>query len=158
MKLTFSLGLVLIATAGLIPAADTKIAPDLMRQAEGNADVIVQYSVAPTASHHEKVLRRGGVLKADLSGIIKAAAYSIPTSALADLADDPDVVYIAPDRPLKGMLNYTAAAVNASVAWTQYRAIIDLANQAEPAKLENGVTGRAVNRLSSRPASFPVCA
>ena len=120
MKSMSKLGWALIATAGLMSAADSKFSKDLLDPSSTVVDVIVQYAAAPTANHHAKVLRRGGVLKADFGGIIKAAAYSIPSSALLDLANDPDVVYIAPDRPLKGMLNYTAAAVNAAVAWTQY--------------------------------------
>src|SRR5207244_6794026 len=37
--------------------------------------------------------------------------------SLDALADDPDVVYISPDRRLSGSLDNTAAAVNAKVAW-----------------------------------------
>src|ERR1039458_2236784 len=120
MKTSLMLGWVLFATASLVPAADSKFSKDLSNPPSAMVDVIVEYVAAPTANHHEKVLRRGGVLKADFGGIIKAAAYSLPASALSDLSEDPDVVYIAPDRPLKGMLNYTAAAVNAAAAWTQY--------------------------------------
>src|SRR5207245_715714 len=59
---------------------------------------------------------KGGVLKTKLD-FIKGAHYSVPVESLDALADDPDVLYISPDRPLKGLLDNTAAAVNAKVAW-----------------------------------------
>src|SRR5579883_2071794 len=118
-SLALLLGLV-IATVGPASTADDKIAPDLLTHRSRTVDVIVEYKEAPTAVHHEKVLSRGGVLKRELGGAIRGAAYTIPASAIEDLARDSQVVYIAPDRPVKGLLNYTAAAVNASIAWTQY--------------------------------------
>ena len=120
MKVLCHAASALLLTGALALAADKKIAPDMPIQPGAAVDVIVQYSTRPTISHHEGVIRRGGTLKKDLGGILKAAAYRIPASALADLATDPDIAYITPDRPVKGMLNYTAAAVNASVAWSQY--------------------------------------
>jgi subtilisin family serine protease len=81
-------------------------------------DVIVQFTQIPTARHHQKVLSRGGTLKQEL-GVVKAGAYSIPASALADLAADPEVVYISPDRHLAGFLNNGAPAVNAPYAWAK---------------------------------------
>jgi serine protease AprX len=120
MKRSKRLISMLVATAGLTLAANHKVAPDLLRPTSAKVDVIVQFTAAPTEHHHQKVLSRGGVLTHDLSGVIRGAAYSVPASAIADLADDPEVAYVAPDRPLHGTLNYTAAAVNASVAWSQY--------------------------------------
>src|SRR5260370_16600140 len=66
-------------------------------------DVIVQYNVPPTDAHHQKVQSKGGVLKTKLD-FIKAAHYSVPVEALDVLADDPDVAYISPDRPVRGAL------------------------------------------------------
>ncbi len=48
---------------------------------------------------------------------INAGTYTLPASALHDLANDPDVAFISPDRPLSFKLDYTAAAINASYAW-----------------------------------------
>ena len=48
------------------------------------------------------VASQGGHLKTEL-GLVKAATYSVPAAALTSLAKDPDVAYISPDRPLKGM-------------------------------------------------------
>src|SRR5262249_40631004 len=57
-----------------------------------------------------------GVLKTKLD-FIKGAHYSVPVESLDALADDPDVAYISPDRRLNGLLDNTAAVVNANVAW-----------------------------------------
>ena len=70
------------------------------------------------------MLSRGGTLKQEL-GQFKGAAYKVPASALADLAADPEVVYISPDRPLHSagnnkstaVLDYHTAAINAPAAW-----------------------------------------
>src|SRR6266568_45315 len=79
-------------------------------------DVIIQFNQTPTAAHHQKVQSKGGVLKTNLD-FIKGAHYSVPVDSLDALADDPDVVYISPDRDVSGSLDNTAAAVNAKVAW-----------------------------------------
>ena len=94
-----------------------KIAPDLMHaKGDGTLHVIVQYHAAPGLTHHQKVASRGGILKAPL-GIARAAAYVLPASQLRSLAEDPDVAYISPDRPVQRMLDVTAPSVNAGIAW-----------------------------------------
>ena len=91
-----------IFSAGMAFATPQKISSDLKaKTAADQVDVIVQFTQVPTAAHHEKILSRGGTVKREL-GQFKGAAYSMPASALADLAADPDVVYISPDRPLNG--------------------------------------------------------
>src|SRR5207249_8792053 len=52
-------------------------------------------------AHHQKVQDKGGVLKTKLDAI-KGAHYSVPVESLQSLADDPDVAYISPNRPLSG--------------------------------------------------------
>ena len=106
-------------------ASSAKISTDLQgKNGTDQVDVIVQYNQVPTAEHHQKVFSRGGTLKREL-GSFKGAAYSIPASALADLAGDPDVVYITPDRPLQAasstpqapVNDYHIATINAPAAW-----------------------------------------
>src|SRR5260370_23188207 len=82
-------------------------------------DVIIQFNQTPTAAHHQKVQNKGGVLKTNLD-FIKGAHYSVPTGALDDLANDPDVVYISPDREVRGSLDYVSSAVGAPTAWNMY--------------------------------------
>ena len=91
-----------ILLASLAFAGSLKMSKDLEgKNASDPIDVIVQFTQAPTAKHHQKVLDRGGKLNLEL-GLVKAGAYSLPASALADLAADPDVAYISPDRGLSG--------------------------------------------------------
>src|SRR6266581_4177259 len=82
-------------------------------------DVIIQFNQTPTAAHHQKVQDKGGVLKTNLD-FIKAGHYSVPTGALDDLANDPDVAYISPDREVSGSLDYVTSAVGAPIAWNVY--------------------------------------
>src|SRR6266700_6904560 len=86
-------------------------------------DVIIQFNHAPTDAQHAKVQAKGGLLKTKLD-VIKGAHYSVPVQSLPALADDPDVAYISPNRPLSGTststLDFTPEAVNAPVAWQQW--------------------------------------
>ncbi len=117
----------ILLSAGMAFADSAKISNDLGgKNGADQVDVIVQFNQAPTARYHQKVLSRGGKLHREL-GLVKGGAYSLPASALADLAADPDVVYISPDRPLHGanddsftpVLDYHNETVNAPAAWTQ---------------------------------------
>ena len=67
------------------------------------------------------VKRHGGSLKREL-GLIHSAVYTVPAAELAALESDPDVEYIAPDRPVHATLDYANPAVNANIArqygWT----------------------------------------
>ena len=108
---------VVILSASLAFAKSSKMAKDLEgKNGADQVDVIVQFTQVPTAKHHQKVTSRGGKLKQEL-GLVKGGAYSVPGSALADLAADPDVTFISPDRPVQST-GYTDGfvAVNADPA------------------------------------------
>ena len=118
---------VLILSASLAFARSPKMAKDLEgKRPSDQVDVIVQFAQAPTAKQHQKVFDRGGKLRREL-GLIKSGSYSMPASALADLAADPDVSYISPDRQLSStatgsstpVLDYHTDTVNAPVAWAK---------------------------------------
>src|SRR6266478_156178 len=79
-------------------------------------DVIIQFNQTPTDAHHQKVQSKGGVLRTKLD-FIKGAHYSVPVDALDALADDPDVVYISPNRPVRGSLDHAVSAVNGDLAY-----------------------------------------
>src|SRR6266571_4800081 len=104
-----------------------KLSKDLDELRSGShgatVDVITQFNQVPTDAHHGKVQAKGGVLKTKLD-LIKGAHYSVPVQSLPALADDPDVAYISPNRPLSGTststLDFTPEAVNAPVAWQQW--------------------------------------
>src|SRR5713226_3667474 len=79
-------------------------------------DVIIQFNQTPTDAHHQNVQSKGGVLKTKLD-FIKGAHYSIPVESLDALADDPDVAYISPNRPVRGSLDHAVTAVNGDLAY-----------------------------------------
>src|SRR5260370_13676038 len=113
------LTLITLLTAGLCLAdGKNKLSKDLdaLKGSGASVDVIIQFNQIPTDAQHQKVQNKGGVLKTKLD-FIKGAHYSVPVGSLDALADDPDVVYISPDRRLSGALDQTAAAVNANAAW-----------------------------------------
>ena len=124
---TFLTVCTLILGSSLAFAGSQKTSKDL-EGSTGSAqvDVIVQFNQLPNSAYHEKILSRGGSIKRTYS-TFKGAAYRMPASALADLASDPDVVYISPDRPvyaaasdsMVATLDYHTATVNAPSAWAQ---------------------------------------
>ena len=73
--------------AGATAFGQSKLSKDLAQAKAGSqVDVIVQFNTAPTAALHQHVLRSGGSLKRELASV-KGSAYTIPQSALADLAN-----------------------------------------------------------------------
>ena len=98
-------------------AAHPKISHDLDEVDRNSAvNVIVQFVQTPGEFEHNKVISRRGTFRRDL-GLVKGGAYSIPAIMLEDLASDPQVAFISPDRPVQGTLDSTTAAVNAAAAW-----------------------------------------
>src|SRR6266436_6441125 len=116
------LTLITLVVAGLCLAdGKHKLSKDLdaLKGSHSGAtvDVIIQFNQTPTDAHHQKVQNKGGVLKTKLD-FIKGAHYSVPVESLDALADDPDVAYISPDRPVRGALDTTVATVNGAYAQT----------------------------------------
>ena len=106
----------LLLFGSLLLASQEKLAKDLPKGDSGQiAEVIVQFRQAPTDVHHRKVTGRGGKLRAVLT-VVNGGHYSIPASALAALAADPDVLYISPDRDVQGALDYATPTVGADIA------------------------------------------
>ena len=104
MKKTLVFFLSAFLTSSLF-AASGKLAKDLESlDPAANVDVIVQFKQAPTEANHQAVLRMGGKLKHEFA-TIKARHYSIPATALAQLAADPDVAYVTPDRTVTAHLD-----------------------------------------------------
>ena len=105
----------------------SKMAPDLQSLAERaqlsptankNVRVIVQFKQTPTQHHFDKVQGRGGKLGARLE-LVNGGVFSLPASALKDLADDDEVAFIAPDRNLTATDVLTGDAINVSAAWSK---------------------------------------
>jgi serine protease AprX len=134
------LGLALLALsaipshAGSKPALDGngddqrsyKFSRDLSERVAGSSDmvtVIVQYRQMPAKSSLDSVRNRGAVIKSTLH-TIRAVTMRVPASMLAELANDPNVAYITPDRPVSMTTNPQteefATAVEADVAASQF--------------------------------------
>ena len=105
-----------LAITGCAFGAHVKIAKDLNHvEQDSMVDVIVQFRGTPTPAHHAKVIRRGGSHRATLD-VIKGGAYSVPASALAELANDDEVAYITPDRVVRGSLDNANPSLGGDVA------------------------------------------
>jgi serine protease AprX len=100
----------------LAAAPAAKISPDLKTRATGQVDVIVQYATVPSERQHQKIAAHGGKLKTRF-GQFKAAAYTLQSDTVEDIAALPEVKYVSRDRQLRGQLDYSATAVNADLAW-----------------------------------------
>src|SRR5713226_6396075 len=115
------LALITLLAAGLSLAdGKHKLSKDLDALKGGHdgatVDVIIQFNQTPTDAHHQNVRNKGGILKTNLD-FIKGAHYSVPVDSLDALADDPDVVYISPNRRVRGSLDRAVSAVNGDLAY-----------------------------------------
>ncbi len=117
-----------LVTAGAAFGDNTKISPDLqplLANPSNQINVIVQYNSAPQQSS-------GGLLGGLLGGVlnllggvlntvfslIPAVSATLHPSDVIGLSNQSNVAYISLDRSLAASLDYSAAAVNASTAWT----------------------------------------
>ncbi len=97
-------------------AASSKISPELAIQSgSGNVTVIVQFNGSGIASVLSSLPLVGGVATQTFSSL-NLMIVSLPIANLPKLAANPTVVYLSTDRPLTQLLDYSAAAVNASSA------------------------------------------
>jgi len=136
--------LVLILTGSSAFAKHPKLGRGLDKvDPNSNVDVIVQYNHVPTGWDHQWVHGQGGNVKRRY-GNVRAALYRVPARTLTKLAENPNVTFISPDRPVKGMLDLTATAVNAAAA---YQLGLD-GTGIGVAIIDSGIT--EVNDLSSR--------
>ena len=101
--------LTLILSANLAFAGPRKMSKDLESKTSGKVDVIVQFNHVPNANDHQRVANHGGKLKREL-GHFRGGLYTVSAERLAELANDPNVTYVSPDRKLHG------SSTNAS-AW-----------------------------------------
>jgi serine protease AprX len=114
----------LLGAASLCFGQHLKLSPDLERQdPEAQVNVIIQYKQTPQQRHVDAVLRKGGRHLGMLK-VVKGAVYSVAAKNLAELANDPDVKYISPDRTVRATSSqssqlspdYKLQAVGASTA------------------------------------------
>jgi len=106
-------------------AAVNKFANDLTDHVDENGlvTVIVQYRQMPTASALTNLKGRGAMLRSKLN-LIHAVTLHVPADMVEELAKDPNVVYITPDRPMSLTSTPTseqfASAVEADIAASTY--------------------------------------
>jgi serine protease AprX len=107
-----------LAAAGNL-FANPKIAKDLQNAAANPAaKIIVQFNRPPSQSQLDLLKTLGGLLGLNLDlGLINALVYTISSDAIAVLANNPDVKYISPDRPIKGSLEFANPTVTADLAF-----------------------------------------
>ena len=114
LKTGFILGGVLLLSSTVF--GQHKIARHLQHvDPDSTVDVIVQYKNDATDDRIERVVRRGGRLKARLSAI-RGAAFRTPASMLSDLENDPDVAYVSPDYEVRATLDESNETVGATIA------------------------------------------
>lgn len=110
---------------GLVRGQAEKLSKDLQHLSEqGDVKVIVQYRTVPTDTHYSRILNRGGALRQDLRAL-KAGAFQVSAKSVAAMANDPDVTFITPDRPVAASSysnnpDFYEDAVFAQSAWKQY--------------------------------------
>ena len=106
----------LLVTSVLAAADDSKLAPELRgRNSSTPVQVIVQYSQQP-CSLVGCVLNLVGDVVSSLP-LLNAVVTVVDNTHLANLANDPNVIYVSPDRPVNMMLSNGAPAINAPAAW-----------------------------------------
>ena len=77
-------------------------------------DVIIQFN-GPAEQGKTKVREKGGVHHSDLPNI-NGALFSIPALSLDGVANDPNVTYVSPDRPVQGTLDTANPTLGADLA------------------------------------------
>ncbi len=89
----------------------------------GMITVIVQHKQMPTSAHLKDMQSRGVNIESKFH-TIRAVVMHVPVSMLAELASDPNVAYITPDRQVSVNSNPVteefATAVQADIAASQY--------------------------------------
>src|SRR5258708_3646943 len=109
-------GLAFLLVSFVCFAQPPKIAPDLQGvDPRSIVSVIVQFATPLGTQQSGRISQLGGVLVSELN-LIQGAAYSLPASALAGLAKDPNVLYISPDREVTATLDYANPTVGAQLA------------------------------------------
>src|ERR1035437_7701760 len=106
--------LTLIAGASLV-LAGSKTAPDLPVSSNSLVDVIVQYTNPPTQNELSQLGPYGQIKKQFVN--VNAVSVWLTAAQIQTIDRDPNVAYISPNRPTKGTLDITTAAVNANIAW-----------------------------------------
>ena len=122
LVLALATGLLLASAPGLSvgqgkkSSGTSKIAKDLAgKHHNTTVDVIVQFR--PGKASHAAIHARGGSVKDDLP-IVDGVLASLPVQALEGLANDPNIVFLSPDREVKSTMDYANPTIGANIAWS----------------------------------------
>jgi hypothetical protein len=103
----------LLATSSAV--AGPKVAPDMPKvSANTPVDIIVRFRTLPTKDELQTIGTYGQLKK--IFNSIKAIHAQVPLSVVSIMEADSNVVYISPNRPLKGTLEFAEPTVNANIA------------------------------------------
>jgi serine protease AprX len=96
---------------------DSKLAPELRGyNSQQKVQVIVQYKQMPKPSLLGGLLNVVGNLLSQIP-LLNAVVSLVDSTGLVQLANDPNVVYVSPDRPLSLLSDNAAPVINAKAAW-----------------------------------------
>ena len=99
-------------------ASAQKLAKELKQQdANGDVDVIIEYSSPVTSSHHAFIQSLGGRLNHSYKHLRNHASYTVPGWALSLLEADGRVKHVSKDHTVQPLLDITTATVGAQAAW-----------------------------------------
>src|SRR5689334_25369346 len=112
MKNRYLIAAIFTATLGAM-AGNNKVAPDLNDVPSHQIiKVIVRWNHSPAPDADEKVAAKGGKKTSDLS-FIHAGVYEMKAGSARDLASDPDVRSVHPNRAVYGH----AVTMRADFGW-----------------------------------------
>ena len=132
-------------TSGSAAAVTAKFSADLHDHVgqDGMVTVIVQHRQMPSSAHLKDMQGRGAIVRSKFNSI-RAVTMHVPTSMVEELANDPNVAYITPDRTQK---------MTATPATEQFATAVE-ADVAASAFAMNG-TGIGVAVIDSGIAAHP---
>src|SRR5260370_2482751 len=119
---------IILLTAVAAYADNSKISTDLLPLLgnSGSVNVIVQYNTAPQTCSSGflgglicSVTNCVGGVVSVLFGLIDAVLATVQLSDIVTLSNQSNVIYISLDRQVSATLDYSTAAVNASVDWSE---------------------------------------
>ena len=113
-----ALVLAVLATTSVTAAPQSgRISSDLLAGAPvASVDAIVQFRRAPLAADIADISAKGGRLKRSFRHV-PAGLFTLPVQALKGIAAHPQVLYISPDRTVRGKLEFAVPAVGGDIAY-----------------------------------------
>jgi subtilisin family serine protease len=138
----------------------SKVAPELSGSAAASSHsvrVIIQTKGRPTQAHDGAIKARSGAKRQSFNAL-DAVTADVPASAVAELAEREDVLYVSPDRAVKAALDVTRDATGASQVQAGAQDSHGLTGKGVGiAVIDSGISARATptSRRTTSRASWP---